>query len=226
MASQGLISQGSLKPWSTWGEYNNVLFVVKQTLAKMQTATLVKIVSCTNDGELSPFGLVDVLPLVNQIDGSNPPNPTPHITVHGLPYLRMQGGANAIILDPQPGDIGIAVFASRDISILKSTRAQGNPGSFRQFDFADGMYLGGVLNGTPQQYIRFSATGIEIVSPTAITLTAPQVIINGALGMSGGNATIAEKLTVTGDVEAAGISLQNHTHTSEPVGTPTSPPIP
>lgn len=226
MASQGLLSQGSLKPWSTWGEYNNMLFIVERALGKMQTATLVQIVSCTNDGDVSPVGFVDVLPLVNQIDGSNPPNPTPHITIHGLPYFRIQGGINGIILDPQPGDIGIALFASRDISKVKSTKAQANPGSFRQFDFADGIYLGGVLNGVPEQYIRFTSTGIEIISPTKITLTAPEVVINGALAMSGGDATMTGKLTATGDVEASGISLQNHVHTSEAAGTPTSPPIP
>lgn len=226
MASQGLLSQGSLKPSTTWGEYNNHYFAIQQALSKMRIATLVRIVSCTNDGDLAPFGFVDVLPLVNQVDGSNPPNPTPHITVHGLCYLRMQGGANAIILDPQVGDIGIAVFADRDISKVKSTQTQANPGSARQFDFADGIYLGGVLNGIPLQYVRFSASGIELVSPTQITLTAPTIALNGALAMSGGSATIAETLTVTGDVVAAGISVQNHLHTSEAAGTPTSPPIP
>lgn len=225
MASQDLISQGALKPWSTWGQYNNIIFAVQRALAKMQTATLVKIISCTNAGDVSPFGFVDVLPLVNQIDGSNPPNPTPHGTVHGLPYLRMQGGSNAIILDPQPGDIGVAVFASRDISQIKSTQDQGNPGSFRSFDFADGIYLGGVLNGTPVQYIRFSAEGIELVSPTAITLTAPEIVVNGALSMSGGNATMTGSLLVDGDILGAGLSLLEHTHTSEEPGTPTSPPI-
>lgn len=226
MASQGLLSLGALKPWSTWGEYNNIFFAIQRALSKMQTVTLVKIQACTNDGDLAPFGFVDVLPLVNQIDGSVPPNPTPHITVHGLPYFRIQGGANGIIIDPQVGDIGIAVFASRDISSVKANQAQANPGSFRQFDFADGIYLGGVLNGVPSQYVRFSASGIEIVSPTQITLTAPNIALNGALAMSGGNATIAETLSVTGDVVAAGISVQEHTHTSEAPGTPTSPPIP
>lgn len=196
-----------------------------QALSRMQTATLVEIVSCTNDGGLAPFGLVDVLPLVNQIDGSNPPNPTPHATIHGLPYLRMQGGSNAVILDPQPGDIGICLFASRDISKVKSTQAQANPGSFRQFDYADGIYLGGCLNGIPLQYILFGAAGIEIVSPTKITLTAPIVAVNGALEMSGGNATLSGALAVTGDVSADGISLHSHTHTSEAPGDPTSPPL-
>jgi hypothetical protein len=175
MDSSPSVSLGALTPWSTHGEYNNIIFAVQQALNRLQTATLVRVDACTNSGDLSPVGFVDVTPLVNQIDGSTPPNPTPHVTVFGLPYLRMQGGASAVIIDPQPGDIGVAVFASRDISKVKSTKAQANPGSFRSFDFADGLYLGGMLNGTPQQYIKFSSDGITILSPENIILAGATI---------------------------------------------------
>jgi hypothetical protein len=174
----GLLSQtdevtlGALKPSTTWGDYNNILFVVMQALAKMQTATIVKIMACSNSGDASPVGTVDVMPMVNQVDGSG--NPTPHGTIYNIPYFRIQGGANAVILDPQVGDLGIAVFASRDISNVKSTKAQANPGSWRQYDWGDGMYLGGLLNGTPTQLLQFSASGISLVSPIAVTITAPE----------------------------------------------------
>lgn len=240
MASSQSISLGSLTPWSTWGEYNRIIFAVQQAISKMQTGTLVHIEACTNAGDLSPVGFVDVTPLVNQIDGSVPANPTPHVTIYGLPYLRMQGGTSAVILDPQKGDIGVAVFASRDISKVKSTKAQANPGSYRQYDFADGMYLGGMLNGIPSQYVRFGSDGISIVAPNTITLTAPNIVMNaavalsvvaptisldGALATTGGNATMSGSIAVTGDVTGGGISLKTHTHTSEAPGTPTSPPL-
>jgi phage baseplate assembly protein gpV len=177
----------------------------------MQTATLVRIEACTNSGALSPVGFVDVTPLVNQIDGSQPANPTPHVTIYGLPYLRMQGGANAVILDPQPGDIGIAVFASRDLSKVKSTKTQANPGSYRQYDFADGMYLGGMLNGAPTQYVQFGASGITLVSPTAVTIQAPAIALDGAvtidgsLTQAGGNVSITAPATAA--ITAPAISL-------------------
>ena len=217
MALQSPISIGFVGPSATWGQYNNIIFAVQQALAKMQTGTLVRIEACTNAGDLSPVGFVDVTPLVNQIDGSIPANPTPHVTIYGLPYLRMQGGTNAVILDPQPGDIGVAVFASRDISKVKSTKAQANPGSYRQYDFADGMYLGGMLNAVPVQYVRFGTDGITIVSPTAITLTAPNVVVNavltvngdteldGALTQAGGDVSLTAPASVT--VTAPEISL-------------------
>lgn len=173
MGSPLQVSLGALTPWSTWGEYNNIMFAVQQAISKLQTATLVRIEACTNDGGLSPVGFVDVTPLVNQIDGSG--NPTPHVTIYGLPYLRMQGGTSAIILDPQPGDIGMAAFASRDLSKVKSTKAQANPGSYRSYDFADGMYLGGMLNAVPQQYIQFTEGGITILSPENIILSGATI---------------------------------------------------
>jgi hypothetical protein len=164
-----------LQPSSLWGVYNNLRFVVQQMLADVQTASVVKVVNCSNDGGVSPVGTVDVQILTNQISGQMVG--TPHVTMYSLPYLRIQGGANAVIIDPQPGDIGISVFASRDITNVKSTKAQSNPGSFRMHDFADGMYLGGLLNGVPTQYLQFSSSGLSVVSPTAIKITAPSVII-------------------------------------------------
>lgn len=169
---------GQQRPGVNQGEYNRILFAVQQALSKMQTATLVRIESCTNSGGLSPVGLVDVTPMVNQLD--NLGNPTPHVTIYNVPYFRLQGGANAVIIDPEPGDIGLCCFASRDISKIKSTKKQGNPGSLRQYSFSDGLYVGGMLNGTPSQYVQFSAAGIKMHSPTAIVLEAPVVTIDAA----------------------------------------------
>ncbi|MHB1953090.1 MAG: hypothetical protein ACYCOU_05030, partial [Sulfobacillus sp.] len=136
-------------------------------------ASLVKVKACTNKGGLSAVGTVDVQILVNQIDGQG--ISTPHVTMYGLPYLRLQGGSNAVIVDPQVGDIGIAVFASRDITNVKSTKGQSNPGSYRMHDFADGLYLGGLLNGIPTQFVQFSSSGISIVSPNEVAIQAPAV---------------------------------------------------
>lgn len=208
---------GMLQPSTLWGVRNNLQFAIQQALAKVQTASVVKVIACSNDGELSPVGTVDVQILVNQISGQSVA--TPHVTMYGLPYLRIQGGSNAVIIDPKLGDIGIAVFASRDITKVKSTKKQANPGSFRTHDFADGMYLGGLLNGIPTQYVRFLSDEIEIVSTTKITLRAPTVVIDGALQQTGGNATMDQSLTVTEDVTANGISLEAHIHSGVKAGT-------
>lgn len=210
-------------------------FVTRMILGGANTATIVKIITCTNSGGLSPVGLVDVQPLVNQVDGNN--QAVPLAVILDVPYFRLQGGANAVIIDPQPGDIGIAVFADHDISSVKANKAQANPGSSRRFDMADGLYIGGVLNGAPSQYVQFSGAGITITSPTAITLNAPTITmnastsitatapsstinsnttINGPLqqgtGSAGGGATMQGPLTVNEDVTAQGTSVHTHVH--------------
>lgn len=207
-------------------------FFVRMILNRISTATEVKIVSCTNAGGLSPVGFVDVQPLVNQVDGNN--QAVPHGVVHTLLYFRLQGGKNAIIIDPEPGDIGLAVFCDHDISSVKASKSQANPGSSRRFDMADGVYVGGNLNGTPSQYVQFSGAGITITSPTAVTVNAPSATVNCAT--SNVNATGSAAVTAPSiSLGAAGQSLlafvtsafqslfNSHTH-PDPQGGNTSPP--
>jgi hypothetical protein len=157
--------------------FNTQKFIFEQLMAKQATATLVKVQSvASGSGGLNPVGYVHVVNMVNQVDG-NGGNPIPHGTMYNLPYFRMQGGTNAVIMDPSPGDIGIAIFAMRDISTVKNTRATANPGSARRYHYSDGLYVGGFLNGTPTQYIEFTSSGITVVSPTLVTIQAPSVTV-------------------------------------------------
>lgn len=158
-------------------------FLIEQIVNRLATTAVVKVVGVTAVGQVAPVGFVDVVVMVNQVDGDG--NPTPHATINNMPYFRLQGGANAVIIDPAVGDLGIAVFCSRDISGVKRTRAVANPGSTRKYDWADGLYIGGILNGVPTQFIQFSASGIAITSPTQITLTAPTITMTGNIGTTG-----------------------------------------
>lgn len=253
MSDANGIPSGQQKPQSTWGEFNNIMFAVQQAIGKLQTATLVRIESCTNAGGLSPVGFVDVTPLVNQVDAQG--NPTPHVTIYNVPYFRLQGGANAVIIDPQKGDIGLCCFASRDITKVKSTKKQANPGSARQFSMSDGLYVGGMLNGTPSQYVQFSTAGIKLHSPTAIVLEAPDIslqaqtveinaststtvttptftvngnsVLNGTVQQTGGGAAhFSGSMAVDGDVTAQGTSVHNHVHGGvQPGGGNTGAPV-
>lgn len=191
---------------TTNDEYNMLVFVIQSLLQKLQTVTLVRVEAVSNSGGVSPVGTVDVRPLVNQMTGNR--EAVPHGTIYGVPYFRLQGGANAIILDPQVGDIGMCAFASRDISAVKVAKGPANPGSIRKFDWADGLYFGGMLNGVPAQYVRFSEDGIELKAPTV---------------------TVTGNLVVTGTAVAGPdeISLTTHTHSGvEPGGGTSGPPVP
>ncbi len=200
------------QPKDTFGsEFNAQAFLIYSILARISSATLVQVKAVTNSGGVSAAGTVDVQPLVNFVDGSGKAY-VPG-TLYKLPYFRMQGGADAIILDPKVNDIGIAIFADRDISSVVKNKAQANPGSSRRFDMADGIYIGGVINGEPFQYIQFTSSGITVSSPTAVMINAPAIKL-------GNGGTLKKLLTDTFLTWANG-----HTHTSAASGSPTSPPI-
>ena len=180
----------------------------------MSTWTLVQVVAVTNSGGLSPVGFVDVQPLVSQVDGIG--QSTPHGILSHLPYFRIQGGKNAVIIDPEVGDIGIVVFADHDISAVKNARGQANPGSGRRFDMADGMYFGGSLNAAPTQYVQFTPSGINVVSPTAVTIKAPSITLDGPVTatstINAATSVTAPQVTGTTNVTFGGKSGIGHVH--------------
>lgn len=207
---------GSLDNLAAGSDFNAINFVVRQVLNRAATTTLVKVTAVTNSGGISPVGFVDVQPLVNQIDGNG--NPTPHGIIHHVPYLRLQGGASAVIIDPAVGDIGMASFASHDISSVKATRQQANPGSRRRFDWGDGLYHGGMLNGTPTQYVAFSDAGVSIVTPQKLTIQAANIILDAA-----GNLAVTGEI-VRGVGGSDQVQLGTHRHGTGTAAAGTVPP--
>lgn len=139
-------------------------FMTEQLLGRVRTAQLVQVKAVTNKGEVKEVGFVDVLPLVKLMDGEG--TTYSHGVVNGLPYFRLQGGKDkAVILDPKVGDIGVAVFADRDISGVKRQKKEVPPASFRRFDMADGMFFPCFLGGKPSCYVRFTDDNDIIASP-------------------------------------------------------------
>lgn len=216
-------------------DYTANLFAIEQRLAQISTMTLAKVVSVTNSGGLSPVGFVDVQPLVNQVSGAG--KSIPQAVISNVPYFRLQGGKNAIVIDPEVGDIGPVGFSDRDLSAVKNNRAQSNPGSFRRFSSSDGLYFGGMLNGTPTQVVQFNNSGITVMSPTKITLQAPEVLIEASskitmdtplveitgqmtqTGAKGSGAQTHGGLTNTGGtISSNGIVLDTHKHSDTQPG--------
>jgi hypothetical protein len=200
---------GAKDHFTSGSPYNQISFVARQILATVAGAMLVQVKGVTNAGGIAASGFVNVQIMVNQVDGVG--NTVPHGIMYHLPYCRLQGGTNAIIIDPVIGDIGVAVFADRDISSVKATKRVANPGSRRKHSYSDGVYIGACLNGVPTQVVAFTDTGISITTPQALTILAANVILD-----STGN------FAVTGAVVAGvggtnQVSLQTHKHG---VGTP------
>jgi len=210
-------------------EVGRIQFLIRSALSGIRTSMPVKVIAVSNSGGVSPIGTVNVQPLVSALDGNG--QVWPHGIIYNVPYMRIQGGANGVILDPVVGDIGIATVCDRDISAVKNTGGVSAPASNRKTDMSDMVYLMTIIGAAPTQYIQFNASGITILSPTKVTINAPNVeidaftactinspsiVLNGAVqqgaGSYSGNATFGGSMTVTGDVTANGTSVHTHKH--------------
>ena len=195
------ITLGQIEPSSNWGQFNNLSFIIGQLLGRMQTCTLVQVTAVSDTDELSPVGTVTILPLVNQVGASG--NAVPLAPIANVPYFRLQGGSSAIVMLPKVGDIGIAVFASRDISTVKNAKVQSNPGSNRQYSFADAIYIGGILNSTPDQYLQFLANSINTVSSGTVSTEAEDIQLTST------TLEIDAQTTIAGDIDVTGATTLN-----------------
>ncbi|MDF2386589.1 hypothetical protein JMG10_34320 [Nostoc ellipsosporum NOK] len=149
--SRAYTGQGDLP--TALSDAGRMRFLVQQIMMGMATSTLAVVRAV--EGET-----VDVQPMIAQIDGAG--NTLPHGTIHGLPFVKVRAGGNVIDLIPEVGDIGLAIFCHNDISGVKKTRDVAAPGSRRRFDWADGVFIGGLLGGEATQSIRLDADGIAI----------------------------------------------------------------
>ena len=190
--------------------FNQHAFAIDQALTRIRTSVVVKIIA-VHGGGVGPAPTVDVQPLVKQVDGQGG-SATSHGTIYGIPCTRMQAGDSVIINDPVVGDIGTMVVHDRDISSLKANKGEeSNPGSYRRFDPADGVYHGPMLNQTqPKQYIQFTSDGLTIadrngnkmvMSKDGIAFTTPD----------GKNVTTNNDI-IAGQGGGNKVSLQQHIH--------------
>lgn len=195
---------GTQSPQSAQGQFNALSFVIAQMMARINVAAVVRVMAVDDSGDDDTAGTVDVQPMVNQLDGSL--HMVPHGTIFQLPYVRIQGGENAFVVIPQVGDLGVAIFADRDISTVKTTKEQANPGSLRRFDMADGIYLGGMLNAAPTRFIRIDGTGVTITGVEAVTVNGEDVTVNAsnAATVVSPNITLDGDTTVTGNLRVDG----------------------
>ena len=209
-------SYGQETPSDHGSDFEVITFICRQMMAQMHTMKLVKVTAVHGGaGAVAKAGTVDVLPLVNQVDGNG--NKQEHGTVNGIPWSRTQGGQNAVICDPQVDDIGYVVAADRDISNVKATAKQSNPGTFRKFDIADGVYAGGCLNVAPNQYLVFTADGIRLVakSGNSVAMAAAGITLTDVTGnvvstTSGGIALTpkaGQPVTINGNAVVTGSLL-------------------
>lgn len=220
--SEGISGQQQAADDAT--DVNVMAFAVRQALSMVMTGIPVSVVAVRGGG-VGPPPVVDVTPLVNMLDGQG--TKTAHGNILNIPVIRLQGGKNAIIMDPVKGDIGWLLVAHRDISaVVKNKGKVSNPGSYRRHNLADGAYLGGILNqDNPTGYVQLTPDGIVVLDKNGnkiemksgeIDITATTLKVNGDLHVTGAinsDGAIGSKAGVTAGVGTGdSVGLQTHNH--------------
>jgi hypothetical protein len=211
-------------------------FTILKLLHQIHTADLVKVLAVYPTA--GSTGFVDVQPLIQETDTRGVL--IAQAPIYKVPYLRVQGGTSAIILDPVVGDLGIAIIAERDISNVVATKAEGAAATARRFNAGDALYLGGLLNADPTQWVKFDpAGGIDITSTGNLSLTAPgnmtlttmgslTINVTGNVNVTAAATTWNGPVTFNGAVSApagatiGGIPFATHRHGGVSSGSATS----
>lgn len=156
---------------------NTLDFFVEQRLKGIFTCDLVRVVAVEEN-------TVDVVPLVYQVSGNN--EILKQEPIYGVPYCRQQAGVNGIILKPEVNDLGVVVYARRDISSVISSGGENVPDTRRILSENDAIYLCSLasLMGAPTRFIEFSSEGITMTPNTTLTING-DVIISGNVEASG-----------------------------------------
>jgi len=191
-------------------EYNALSFMMEQMIKGMvNTAIPVRVDSCTKPGVGGAAGYVSATPLVQQRGADGKALDT--VSLPQLPYIRLSASTAAVVIDPQPGDVGFAVFAQQDISNLKAGSSDPvQAGSFRTFDMSDGVFIPAILGVTPATYVHLDPEKGEITlkAPTKITIEAPQIELKGPVRMGGAGSsdtiTLDGNVSTNGNITAAG----------------------
>lgn len=235
MADAGL--RENIDSFTASSEMNALLFLIKQVISgTVHTAIPVVVLSVDRAGDGGGAGYLSCKPLVMQRAANG--DSLPSVEIPRLPYFRLQHGTAAIICDPVPGDVGLAVFAQSDTSNVNGDGQEKQAGSFRSFDMSDGFYVGGFWGKTPKTFVHLEQDGtIEIDAPQAVTVktkqatvtaekmtvnasnlfevTAPNIHLNGRISGGGSGGALA---TFSGDVVAKGVSVATHTHSGVRAG--------
>lgn len=220
----------AVKPQDTSSDAGLQAFIFQRMLMSNAFITIALVTEVSESGDQ-----VSVKPMVEGFTGAG--DRIPKTEIYGVPVWRLQRGASAVIMPPVVGDIGMIAICDRDISGIKATKESSMPGSSRTHNYADAIYLGGVLNASPSQYVRFRDDGIDVVSPLAVTITAPVVEVNADTSLTLNSASIVMNgpvsqgdgsfagdfkfkgnITAQGEVTGKGIKLSDHVHTGVQTG--------
>ena len=197
--------------------------LIRTLLMDMRTAVPVQVMAVhPGTGTPPTIGTVDVQPLVQVEDGSG--KLWSMGQTYGAPFIRIQSGSSALVIDPSVNDIGLAVVCDRDISSVLASGGQiSGPGSARTNSISDLVYVASIISAAAiTQYLLMNSSGITLLSPNTVTIQGAQINLVGPVSQTNGTVTMQTKLTVpnvnaTTDVTVPNGSVNGHYH-SDPQG--------
>lgn len=132
-----------------------------------------------------------------------------------VPVVFPRGGGCTLTFPVKEGDECLVIFADRCIDFWWQNGGVQEPVDGRMHDLSDAFAIpgpqsqakkiSGISNTSTQLRTDDGTAFIELATGGAVTITSPQVTINGPLQVNG-------EITSTGDQVADGISQTGHTH--------------
>lgn len=176
-------------------EYNALHFIITSIIKGLvNTAIPVRVDAIERPGTGGGARYLSATPLVKMRSAAG--DALESVSIPKLRWFRLQHGKAAIVVDPKPGDIGLAVFAQQDVSALNGGNEPVQPGSFRAYDMSDGFYIGGFFGPPPTTFVHLEDTGdIVITAPQTVTVNTTTAVVNA----SGSTTIDSPTVTITGD---------------------------
>ncbi|MGK4338101.1 Gp138 family membrane-puncturing spike protein [Klebsiella pasteurii] len=132
-----------------------------------------------------------------------------------VPVVFPRGGGCTLTFPVKEGDECLVIFADRCIDFWWQSGGIQEPVDGRMHDLSDAFCIvgpqsqakkiSGISTTATQLRTDDGSAFIELAAGGAVTITSPQITINGPLQVNG-------EITSTGDQVAAGISQTGHTH--------------
>ena len=195
-----------------YSEANQIHYLISAMINNTVNVAIPVRVDSVEIGANGVAGWVSATPLVTDRDLHG--NMIKPVSIPRLPFFRYRCGTAAVIVNPRVGDVGVAVFAHKDISQVKpNVKEPRNAGSFRKFDYSDGIYFGGLFgDAKPTTTIELDPDkGLIQVDCQKMVVNAPSIVLNGEVQTTK-SVQVANNVVAGGEVTGKGIQLSTHTH--------------
>ncbi|MBD7746975.1 translation initiation factor IF-2 [Klebsiella pneumoniae] len=195
------------------GALAEVLASERKTLSEQMRVALPGIIQSFDPESLTAV----VQPAIRYIERDNDGNKSTkdYPLLVDVPVVFPRGGGCTLTFPVKAGDECLVIFADRCIDFWWQSGGIQEPVDERMHDLSDAFCIvgpqsqakkiSGISTMAAQLRTDDGAAFIELAAGGAVTITSPQITINGPLQVNG-------EITSTGDQVAGGISQIGHTH--------------